>query len=186
MCSRDDQPRRYENLCLPIVRAVLKMRVVHFHFRPKLPVNVVLKRIIPRNRAANLHFVARRQCPAQRSLYVESSEAFPIGDRGRDDGVGRSILVLTRGKSRLKERRQYVLPIFFIRGKYPVLHEEAPITKSILHGGGVMHEVGGQGHHNNFDSLGWDQTQALCAPIILRGDTAVLPLPERVEPKIFF
>src|SRR6266851_3137061 len=143
MDSSDHQPRRHENLCLPIVRAVLKMRVVHFHFRPELPVNVVLKRIIPRNRAANLHFVARRQCHAQRSLYVESSEALPIGDRGRDDGVGRSILVLTRGKSRLKERRQYVLPIFFIRGKYPVLHEEAPITKSILHGGVVMHEVGG-------------------------------------------
>src|SRR5260370_16578794 len=94
MDSSDHQPRRHENLCLPIVRAVLKMRVVHFHFRPELPVNVVLKRIIPRNRAANLHFVARRQCHAQRSLYVESSEALPSPDTRLEFPATPSVLIL--------------------------------------------------------------------------------------------
>src|SRR5713226_8214262 len=134
MDSSNYQARGHENLSLSIVRAVLEMRVVHFHLRPELSIKVILKSIVPRNRAPNLDFVARRQSHPQRSLNVECSEPLPISDRGRDDRVGCSVLILTRGESRLEESRQYVLPIFFIRGEYPVLHEETPITKSILYG----------------------------------------------------
>ena len=81
------------------------MRAVHFHFRPELSIKVILKCIVPRIRAANLGFVARRQSHAQRALHVESSEALPIGDRGGDDRVGRPILILAGGQSCLEERR---------------------------------------------------------------------------------
>ena len=105
MESSDDQAGGYENLSLPIVRAVLEMLIVQFYFRPELSIKVILKRIVPGNCAANLDLVARRQGHAERALNVECSEALPVGDSRGDDSVGRSILVLARGQSGLEERR---------------------------------------------------------------------------------
>src|ERR1700747_3351159 len=117
------------------------MRIVHFYFRPELSIKAILKRIVPRNCAANLGLIVRRQGHAQRALNVKCSEALPISDGGRDDSVGRAILVLAGGESGLKERRYDVLSMLLIGRKNPVLHEEAPITKSVLHGGVVMHDI---------------------------------------------
>src|SRR6266700_8334900 len=105
MESSDDQAGGHENLSLPIVRAVLEMRIVQFYFRPELSITVILKRIVPGNCAANLDLVARRQGHAEGALNVERSEALPIGDRRGDDSVGGSILVLAGGQSSLEERR---------------------------------------------------------------------------------
>src|SRR6266513_869546 len=71
MDSSDDETRGHENLSLSVVRAVLEMRAVHFHFRPELSIKVILKCIVPRIRAANLGLVARRQSHAQRALDVD-------------------------------------------------------------------------------------------------------------------
>src|SRR5438046_96176 len=108
MDSSDDQARSHEHLRLPIARAVLEMSIVHFDFRPELSKKVILKSVVPRVRAADRHLVARWQRHAKGALDVERSEALPVCDGRRDDCVGRSILVLTCGKCRLKKRRQNV------------------------------------------------------------------------------
>src|SRR5947199_6448431 len=142
MDSSDDQARSHEHLRLPIARAVLEMSIVHFDFRPELSKKVILTSVVPRVRAADRHLVARWQRHAKGALDVERSEALPVCDGRRDDCVGRSILVLTCGKCRLKKRRQNVFSVFFIRGKNPVLHEEAPIAESIPYCAVVMHDIG--------------------------------------------
>src|SRR6266700_5540498 len=88
MDSSDDQTWGHENLSLSIIRAVLEMRIVRFHFRPELSIKVILKGVVARIRAADLYFVACRQSYSQSALNVERSEAFPIADCGRDDSVG--------------------------------------------------------------------------------------------------
>src|SRR5713226_446549 len=57
MNPSDDETEGQENLRLAIVHAVIEMRVVHFYFRPELSINVILKGVVPGNRAANLGFV---------------------------------------------------------------------------------------------------------------------------------
>src|SRR6267143_4736425 len=167
MDSSDEQTRGHENLRLPIARAILEMCVVHFDFRPKFSIQMVLKGVVPRVRATDRSFVARWQGHAKGALNVETAEALTVCDGRREDGVSRSILVLTCGKCRLEERRQNVLSVFFIRGKNPVLHEEAPITESISHGAVVMGDISGRGNKNHFYALGRDQLQSFCASIVV-------------------
>src|SRR5437899_8084165 len=160
MDSSDDQARSHEHLRLPIARAVLEMSILYFNFWLELSKKMILKSVVPRVRAADRHLVARWQRHAKGALDVERSEALPVCDGRRDDCVGRSILVLTCGKCRLKKRRQNVFSVFFIRGKNPVLHEEAPIAESIPYCAVVMHDIGRRGNENHLDALGRDQLQS--------------------------
>src|SRR5438132_11157854 len=186
MDPSDDQARGHEDLSLPTARAVLEMRVVHFDFRPELSIQVVLKSVVPGIRAADRNLIARWQGHAKSTLDIERSEALPVSDRRRDDGVSRSVLVLPRWECRLEKRRQNVLSLFLIRRKNPVLHEEAPIAESIPHRAVVMDNIGGRSNENHFDALGRDQLQPFCAAVVFSCDSTVVGLPKSVEAELFF
>src|SRR5437899_9455735 len=131
--------------------AVPEKAVSPLDFRPELSIQVVLKSVVPGIRAADRNLIARWQGHAKSTLDIERSEALPVSDRRRDDGVSRSVLVLPRWECRLEKRRQNVLSLFFIRRKNAVLHEDAPIAESIPHQAVVMHDIGGRGNQNHFD-----------------------------------
>src|SRR2546430_17231455 len=143
MDSADDQARGHEDLSLPTARSVLEMRVVHFDFRPELSIQVILKGVVPGIRSADSRLIARRQGHAKSTLDIECSEALPVCNRGRDDGVRRSVLVLPRRECRLEKSCQNVLSLFLIRRKNPVLIEEASIAESFPHQSGFMHDLAG-------------------------------------------
>ena len=74
MESADYQTWGHEHLGLAVVRAILKIRVVHFDFRPELPIQVILEGIVPRIRVTNLGFIACGESHTERALNVEMSK----------------------------------------------------------------------------------------------------------------
>ena len=77
------ETRRQVDLGFAVVGTVLEMGVVDFEFGPELAVEVILKRIVPGEGAADFGFTAGWKRGAECALKIEVAEAFAVGDGGR-------------------------------------------------------------------------------------------------------
>src|SRR5581483_11655236 len=142
----DHQSGGQEHLLLSVVLAIGPDGRVDFNFRPEILQHVILGREIEPDGSSKHAPVAGGYSHSCCTLQVEVSPAFTQSQWGLYRRTGRAIRMTAWGNRGRQHRCHYVVAVFGIAGRSPILEQEGHVTDAVIESGLGVGEVGWSAH----------------------------------------